>query len=174
MLRSLSQTKNQHCRHASPPQRSIPAGPSPSPDLLQVARHQEKKSFPLGKVLATSLLAVSALSGTAAAAQTTPPTEEISVTETRCCQDRVDLSKEDPPGENTRFGLSGSFVNDNMPTFVSRNLGGPEHKTPDGDYFDDDGWTAELRLEANWQKENSEYDLGGRLLMATERGAWQQ
>ena len=173
MLRSLSQTKNQHCRHGSPPRRSTPAGPSPSTDLLQEARHQEKRSFPLGKVLATSFLAVSALSGTAAAAQTTPPAEEISVTEKLCCQDSVDLSKEDPPGEKTRFGLSGSFVNDNMPTFVSRNLGGPEHKTPDGDYFDDDGWTAALRLEANWQKKNSEYVLGGRLMMATERGAWQ-
>jgi hypothetical protein len=175
MLSSLSTIGKIGSRTVSPPKRGSHQNarvPGDSVDL-SASRHVDKKPLPLGKILATTFLAASALTGTAAAQ--TPPTETLT-TEPNCCDsDVVDLSKEDPPtkreDDKMKFGVTGSFVNDNMPTFLGP-IGDAKHKTPDGDYFDDDGWTAELRLEANWQNETSEYVLGGRLMMATERGSY--
>jgi hypothetical protein len=174
MLSSLSKIDKLHLRAMSPPRRKTPeAHPSSGDSVdLSASHHAEKRRLPLGKILATTLLATSALAGTAAAAQT-PPIAETVTTEPTCCEAEVDLSKEEPSSksEAMKFGVTGSFVNDNMPTFL-RDIGNDNHKTPDGNFFDDDGWTAELRLEANWQNENSEYVLGGRLMMATERDSY--
>jgi len=138
-----------------------------------------------------TLSAVSALTALAgpAAAQTPPGTgvlvqqslesNPLELSSDPCCQAPVtseDLRAELPStasdSSKTRFGTEFSFVNDNMPTAMTNLLGGPEHKTPDGNYFDDDGWTAELRLETNFQKGNSEVFVGGRLMMATETGSY--
>lgn len=174
MLSSISESKRLSWASFSPPVRQKEETPEIVDKVdLTAAAPSEKTAFPLGKVLTGTLLAATALSGTAAAAQA--PTETVILSNSPCCDGQLpNLAKEDPPArdDGLKFGVTGSFVNDNMPGFLSRNLGKPQDKTPDGKYFDDDGWTAELKLEANWQNESKEYVLGGRLMMATERGAW--
>lgn len=174
MLNSLSKSRLTSPAFSPPRRKAQESVPTTKEQVdLSGSRHVDKCEFALGKILATSFLAISALTGTAAAQ--TVPVAEVKITEPGCCDsNEVDLSKEDPPTEReqrTKFGVTGSFVNDNMPTFLN-DLGQARHKTPDGDFFDDDGWTAELRLEANWQKEDSEFVVGGRLMMATERGSY--
>ena len=181
MLSSLK-TKNQNpvfLKRSAPPARQKPeaeaaVSSTDSASLSAAAQAPASPSKP-NKILLTSLLAFSALAGTAAA-QTPPGTEGliaeavVDSTQNCCGNETVDLAKDKP--EETKFGVRMNFVNDNMPTALGEHLGGPEHKTPSGDYFDDDGWTAELSLEANWQKGNTETVLGGRLMMVTERGSW--
>lgn len=194
MKLTLTTLKNQKLGFhdfSSPPSRSeesSAAEPTVAADSLSLseqALEKAPKTWSGRRIALTTLTAVSALTALAGpvAAQTPPGTGALiqqSVSETEpCCQKPVtahDLRTETPTvvsdSTKTKFGVEFSFVNDNMPNALTNVLGGPEHKTPDGDYFDDDGWTAELRLETNFQKGDTEYVVGGRLMMATETGSY--
>lgn len=71
----------------------------------------------------------------------------------------------------TKVGVRFDSVNDFMPGSWTSWLGGPQHKTPDGLEFDDDGWTAEIQLESNFQRGNKETVVGARLAMITQPGS---
>lgn len=71
-----------------------------------------------------------------------------------------------------QIGVRASFINDNMPTFMSGALGGPNTLTPGTRYADDDGWTSELRLETTITRPTRETFVGARLNIVTETGAW--
>ena len=89
----------------------------------------------------------------------------------------LDLLKNEAPirigsdTTETKFGVRFDSVNDFMPDSWTDWLGSPEHKTPDGSAFDDDGWTAEVKLEANIQRGDRETVFGGRLAMITQTGS---
>lgn len=71
-----------------------------------------------------------------------------------------------------QISVRGYFINDNMPTFMSGALGGPNSLVPGSKYADDDGWTSELRLETTVTKPTQETFVGARLNMVTETGSW--
>lgn len=73
--------------------------------------------------------------------------------------------------DTTKVGVQINSINDFMPDSWTDWLGGPQHKTPDGSAFDDDGFTAEVQILTNFQKENSEVVVGGRLVMVTQPGS---
>ena len=154
MLTTLSKNRTIAFGKSAPPRRRESATPSPTESTdnttLSAQARDLTRSSKLPKILATTLLATSALAGTAAA-QTLPEppvAEAVLENDQSCCQnERVELAKDST--DTTKFGVRGSFVNDNMP-LLANHLGSPEDKTPSGDYFDDDGWTAEISLEANW------------------------
>jgi hypothetical protein len=70
------------------------------------------------------------------------------------------------------IGVRASFINDNMPTFLSGALGNQNNLVPGTRYADDDGWTSELRLETTITSPARETFVGARLNMVTETGSY--
>lgn len=168
--------------------------------LSAAAKPLDKPKRGIGRHLLTAFTAVTALTALAGPAmaqsppgtaplveQSTPLTTDIDFSQwSDLSVSATDLRKDPDPIElrlgeydlttpsdttKTKVGVRLNSVNDFMPDSWTNYLGGPEHKVPDGSAFDDDGWTAEVQLEANIQKGNSETVIGGRLMMLTQTGS---
>ena len=171
-----------------PPRLPQPVEKESTPsDSVALAERAAPRQKSVSKPLAGALLAASALTAIAgpAMAQTAPGTAALvqPAAEEMIVQDldlerlstEIDLLK-DPPTvatdtTKTKVGVRINSVNDLVPDAWTGWLGGPEHKTPDGTSFDDDGWTAEVQLETNFQRGNDEWVVGGRLAMITQPGS---
>jgi hypothetical protein len=163
------------------------AEPPTSPDKVTLAEQAAPKKKSVAKPLLNTMLAVSALTaivgpalistGPAMSPQIQPAVEELVVQNVKLEQLEADIDLlKDPPllatdTTKTKVGVKIESVNDFMPADWTDWLGGPQHKTPDGTAFDDDGWTAEVRLETNIQNGNDEWVVGGRLAMITQKGS---
>jgi hypothetical protein len=176
-------------RRKGPPRlpKAVAQEPS-SPDTVNLAALAAPKEKSLSKPLLGAMLAASALTALAGPAMAQSPpglaplvqpaAEEMIVEDLNfdLWNSEIDLSKE-PPFEvasdttKTKWGVRINSVNDFMPDAWTNWLGGPQHKTPDGTAFDDDGWTAEVQLETNFQNGNDEWVVGGRLAMITQKGS---
>mgnify|MGYP003714346323 CR=1 FL=1 len=175
-------------RMMGPPRLPQPVEKESTPsDSVALAERAAPRQKSVSKPLAGALLAASALTAIAgpAMAQTAPGTAALvqPAAEEMIVQDldlerlstEIDLLK-DPPTvatdtTKTKVGVRINSVNDLVPDAWTGWLGGPEHKTPDGTSFDDDGWTAEVQLETNFQRGNDEWVVGGRLAMITQPGS---
>lgn len=176
-------------RRKGPPRLPNAVAQTPaSPDTVSLATQAAPKERTPNKPLMGAMLAATALTALAGPAMAqTPPgigplvqpaAEEMIVQDLDLSlwEQDIDLRKE-PPVEiaadttRTDWGVRFNSVNDFMPNSWTDWLGGTQHKTPDGTRFDDDGWTAELQLETNFQNGNDEWVVGGRLAMITQKGS---
>lgn len=161
-------------------------GPIDQVALSQQAKPLEHKERGLQGALLKALTGLTVLSAFAgpAMAQAPPGMAPLAyqtveqVVETASLpsySDSLDLSLDTLPivsdTTKTNVGVRFDSVNDFMPGSWTSWLGGPQHKTPDGTEFDDDGWTAELQLESNFQRGNKETVVGARLAMLTQPGS---
>ncbi len=71
----------------------------------------------------------------------------------------------------SKISVRASFINDNMPEFMSGALGNSKTNIPGTRFADDDGWTSELRLETTVTRPGRETFVGARLNMITETGS---
>ncbi|MBS2040914.1 hypothetical protein JST97_38360 [bacterium] len=79
-------------------------------------------------------------------------------------------TKFDPPAQ---WSVSASQQNDSMPRWLEWVPTQGSNRIPGRTQFDDDGWTAEVRLQATRTQGNEQWTTGFRYSMLTQRGAWE-
>lgn len=75
-----------------------------------------------------------------------------------------------PPA--AEWSVSASQQNDSMPKWLEWVPTGSSNRMPGVRQFDDDGWTAEVRVQATRTQGDEQWTGGFRYSMVTQRGAW--
>jgi len=162
------------------PKKPVPKKENPTFDSVDLERAapRELEEQGLKKPLLAALATVSAVTALTAGSGMlqAPEIQQELIVEAEDLDlltepDTINLTAAKNDTTETKVGVQFSSTNDFMPDSWTNWLGRPEHKIPDGTAFDDDGWTAEVRLSANIQQENEELFVGGRLMMLTETGS---
>lgn len=89
--------------------------------------------------------------------------------------DQVRLSRPDdnvhPP--SAQWSVSGSQQNDSMPGWLEWVPTNAANRMPGSRQFDDNGWTAEVRLQVTRTQGDDQWTGGLRYSMLTQRGSWE-
>lgn len=111
------------------------------------------------------VLGVAGACGPAAAQiQVTQPEEPVRLN----LVDQVRLSQ----GEPAQWSVSASQQNDSMPGWLEWVPTSDANRIPGKRQFDDNGWTAEVRLQATRTQGDEQWTGGVRYSMLTQRGSW--
>lgn len=158
--------------------RSTPQRPRLHDPAEKRARRSERVSW--GAVGLTALGIAGACGPAAAQVKVTPHPEEpfrLSLADqVRVSRPDDDVIRLEPPTPlrlpSARWSISGSQQNDSMPGWLEWVPTNDANRIPGSRQFDDNGWTAEIRLQATRTQGNEQWTGGLRYSMLTQRGSW--
>jgi hypothetical protein len=133
----------------------------------------EKRSGRSGRIswgaVGLGALGVAGACGPAAAQVKVTPQPEEPIRLSLADQIRLQRPENDPPAQ---WSFSAAQQNDSMPGWLEWVPTANSNRIPGRRQFDDDGWTAEVRLEATRTQGDQQWTTGFRYSMLTQRGAW--
>ena len=147
--------------------RSTPQRPRLDDPAEKRAGRSDKISW--GAVGMTALGIAGACGPVAAQVKVTPHPEEpfrLSLA------DQVRMTRPDDRLPSAQWSVSASQQNDSMPGWLEWVPTTNANRIPGSRQFDDNGWTAEVRLQATRTQGDEQWTGGFRYSMLTQRGSW--